>query len=107
MKVIIHYQNGKKYTLNNVAVSYTNWHPDGRMYLRGDICGTFYDVLFLEEIDKECGIIKYHFNPNEDMSVVTDVMTAQQRAKSNRNGILQTANNILQHLKRQRHLYEK
>ena len=104
MKVIIHYKNGKKFTLTDLDVCYTIWHNNGSVYLHGDVCGGYCDislsdVLFLEEVDKECGIVKYHFNPNTPMSIIPDVMTAQQRAKTNRNGIIQMVNNTLSRLK--------
>ena len=103
MKVIIHYKNGKKFTLTDLDVWYTIWHNNGSVYLHGDVCGRYYDislsdVLFLEEIDKLSSFVKYHFNPNTPMSIIPDVMTAQQRAKANRNGIMQTVNNTLQQL---------
>ncbi len=104
MKVIIHYKNGKKFTINDITICYTQWLTETTLdclYINTGCgkSGTYYSVLFLEEVDKKCGIVKYHFNPNTPMSIIPDVMTAQQRAKANRNGFMQMVNNTLSRLK--------
>ena len=109
MKVIVHYKNGQQHTVNHLFICYTEWEGDG-VSVQGELwpntdtsAGTslhlFVGVLFLEEISKEDGVVKYHFNPHTPMSIIPDVMTAKQRAKANRNGLMQMVNNTLSRLK--------
>ena len=99
MKTIIHYKNGEPYTINDLFINYTDWEDDA-VVIHGEVLDqevldtggdiikgfvdTLHDVLYIEEIDKGCGIVKLHFNPNVEMSVIVDVMTAKQRSKTNR-----------------------
>lgn len=95
MKTIVHYKNGQPHTVNHLFICYTEWvgedvsvygelWPDLSTSEVKGFVDTFKDVLFLEEISKEDGVVKLHFNPDIDMSVKVDVMTAKQRSKSNR-----------------------
>ena len=101
MKTIVHYKNGQQHTVNHLTIWHKDWEGedvsiygelwlDRRTFEVKVFTDTFKDVLFLEEISKEDGVVKLYFNPNTDMSVKVDVMTAKQRAKDNRSDILST-----------------
>jgi hypothetical protein len=90
MKTIIHYKNGQSYTINDLSINYTYWE-EGAVVIVGSITGgaggytgVFHDVLYIEEVDKDCGVVKVHFSPDVEMSVKVDVMTAKERSKANR-----------------------
>ena len=108
MKTIIHYKNGESYTINDLSICYTDWE-DAVVVVSGELfdcvpedlpnrpysweyepakgfVDTLHEVLYIEEVDKGCGVVKLHFNPNIEMSVIVDVMTAKQRSKANRGG---------------------
>lgn len=112
MKTIIHYKNGESYTVNDLFINFTDWVGD-EVYISGEffdnvlkvgnynidfhkgVTKTYQDVLYIEEIDKECGIVKLHFNPNIEMSVIVDVMTAKQRSKYNNNFFYKAAKQFM------------
>lgn len=98
MKTVVHYKNGQQHTVNHLFICYTEWGGEdvsvyGELWPDlsvGEVKGfvdTFKDVLFLEEISKGGGAVKIHFSPDTDMSVKVDVMTAKQRAKTNRSDL--------------------
>lgn len=93
MKVIVHYTNGEPYTIKDMFILYVEWESKDIVTVHGEAgqpevwCDTFEDVLFLEEVDKECGVVKLFFSPDTPMSVKVDVMTAKARSKANRKGV--------------------
>jgi hypothetical protein len=109
MKTIVHYKNGQQHTVNYLFISYTEWVGSdvsvcGELWPNTDISDgeteiLFKDVLFLEEISKEDGAVKLHFDPDTDMSVKVGVMTAKQRAKTNRSNILSVVGQTRKQLK--------
>lgn len=121
MKTIIHYKNGQSYTINNLFINYTDWEGDV-VVVSGELSDcvpedlpnrpysweygptksfvdTLHDVLYIEEVDKECGKVCIHLNPDVEMSVIVDVMTAKQRSKANRSSILSALGNTRKALK--------
>lgn len=101
MKTTIHYKNGQPYTINDLRIDSVEWFIDGDVSIDGSLGvkiegmvwsqpwgNIMEDILYIEEIDKGCGRVSIHFNPNVEMSVIVDVMTAKQRSKANRSNIL-------------------
>lgn len=94
MKVIVHYTNGQTYEIKDLFICCTDWNGnsvtiEGEDVLTCDRADpTIHDVLFLEEVDKECGVVRLHFNPTVEMSVKVDIMTAKARSKTCRSDIL-------------------
>lgn len=98
MKVIVHYTNGQTYEIKDLFICHTDWEGNSvtiegenvstKVYTGLGVNLAIHDVLFLEEVDKECGAVKLYFNPNIEMSVKVDVMTAKARSKACRSDIL-------------------
>lgn len=112
MKTIIHYKNGQPYTINDLRIDSVEWFIDGDVSIDGSLGvkvegmvwsqpwgNIMEDILYIEEIDKGRGKVCIHLNPNVEMSVIVDVMTAKQRSKSNRSSILSALGNTRKALK--------
>lgn len=109
MKVIVHYTNGQTYEMKDLFICYTDWEGNSVTivgeHTPTEACPwfgaklTIHDVLFLEEVDKECGAVRLHFNPATKMSVKVDVMTAKARSKACRSDILSAIGQTCKELK--------
>ena len=93
MKTIVHYNNGKKYTINNSYISTFEWNGndveiDGEITTPRSIrewwTTTLVDVKYIEHIDKESGVVYTYFNPNIETIVHVGVVSVSQKVKQNR-----------------------
>lgn len=93
MKTTVHYNNGKKYTINNSYISSFEWNGND-IVVDGEIhtsCGTWdwwkttlVGVKYIEHIDKENGVVYTYFNPNINTVVDVEVISVNQKVKQNR-----------------------
>jgi hypothetical protein len=93
MKTIVHYNNGKEYTIKDSYISTFEWNGSD-VEIEGEITTSrsiwqwwktkLEDVKYIEHVDKESGVVYTYFNPNIETIVHVEVVSVSQKVKQNR-----------------------
>jgi len=90
MKTILHYRDGSKWEYSSYWVDgYVSWETNTLSLIKEDFTKPLKldidkELLYVEQKDPACGYYSIWHRPDEVMSIHTDVMTAKQRSKKNR-----------------------